>query len=117
MISKFYLICLFIILVLAPGVSHSTSATEVLADRMIGQAMRALEAGRISEAIEASEKAFFLAGRDDDERILLECVNRARKRVVQMEREAEDARRAGDADGATHIETVIMTLKRSLGGA
>jgi hypothetical protein len=103
------------VLLLLPGASYSAPAREVLADSMVGHARMSLAAGRISEGLEAADIALFLAGRDDDERLLLECRARARELIERMAVEAGDARKAGDAGGAEHVGKMIETLRRSAG--
>jgi hypothetical protein len=113
--SRFYLTCVVFVSLLFPGTSHSASAREVLADRMVGHARMSLAAGRMSEAQGAAHIAHFLAGRDDDERLLIECGARARELIERMELEARDARRSGDVGGSEHIEGMIDALSKSVG--
>ena len=113
--SRFCLACTVSIALILPGTSYSASPREVLADRMAGHARMSLAVGRMSEAHGAANIAVFLAGRDDDERLLLECRARTCELIERMVLEAEDARRAGDLGGAGHVGEMIETLRRSAG--
>ena len=113
--SRFYLTCAVFISFLFPGTSHSASAREALADRMVGHARMSLAAGRMSEAQGAAHVAHFLAGRDADERLLLECRARVRELIERMRFEARDARRAGDIGSAEYVEGMVDALGESVG--
>lgn len=114
-VSRFCLTYMVFVSLLLPGISHSASAREVLADRMVGHARMSQAAGRMSEAIDAARIAHFLAGREVDERLLLECRARSRKLIERMRLEVRDARRAGDVGGAEHVEGMIDALSKSAG--